>query len=121
MERINQEHLFNAMVEKQRSEQHLYMKVYVANLDSFWANWGTGFINFVENVPIDPPIVQIKHVLRNAPLRTVLQAYSFEKNIDIRYLRLWNLANRYNGWVQLDILFSDEDLDLCKCLIYIYI
>ncbi|KAI9269716.1 cysteine proteinase [Helicostylum pulchrum] len=108
VERIKQEDLLNQMIRKQRSEQHLYMKAYIADLYSFTANTSSGFIDFEE---ASSTIVQVKHVLKNRPLKSVLLDYATERGINAGHLRLWNLANRMNGWVQLDGLFSDAELD----------
>lgn len=113
VERIKQENLLNQMIRKQRSEQHLYMKAYIADLYSFTANTSSGFIDFEE---ASSTIVQVKHVLKNRPLKSVLLDYATERGINAGHLRLWNLANRMNGWVQLDGLFSDAELDTCKVI-----
>ncbi|KAI8046948.1 hypothetical protein BDF21DRAFT_405235, partial [Thamnidium elegans] len=108
VERIKQEKLLNQMIQKQISEQHLYMKAYIADLSSFTANTGSGFIDFDE---ANSTIVKVKQVLKNQPLKSVLLDYAMESGIKAGHLRLWNLVNRINGWVQLDGLFSDAELD----------
>lgn len=115
VERIEQERLLNQIIQKQKSEQHLYMKAYIADLFSFTANTVSGFINFEE---ASSSIVQVKQVLRNRPLKSVLLDYATERGINAGHLRLWNLANRKDGWVQLDNLFSDVELNTCKVIFF---
>ncbi|KAI8047007.1 hypothetical protein BDF21DRAFT_352542, partial [Thamnidium elegans] len=81
------------------------------DLSSFTANTGSGFIDFDE---ANSTIVKVKQVLKNQPLKSVLLDYAMESGIKAGHLRLWNLVNRINGWVQLDGLFSDAELDTCK-------
>lgn len=116
MERIEQERLLYQMIQKQKSEQHLYMKAYIADLFSFTANTVSGFIDFEE---ASSTIVQVKQVLRNRPLKSVLLDYATERGINAGHLRLWNLANRKDGWVQLDDLFSDAELETRKVFFFL--
>lgn len=115
MKRIRLEHHALQLIQKQHAERHLYTKVYIASDVSFLSNFGARFIQFDENAPVSsPPVVQIKHALKTQTLRSLLEAYAVEYGTNPEYFRLWSLGNRRNGAVQLDSLFSDQDLDLCK-------
>lgn len=115
VERIRQEQLAIELIQTQRAERHLYTQVYIASDASFLSNTGSRFIPFDENEPVPThPVVQTKNALKTQTLRQMLIQYAEECGAKPEYFRLWNLANRKNGNVQLDCLFADADLDLCR-------
>ncbi|KAG2213843.1 hypothetical protein INT47_001112 [Mucor saturninus] len=110
VERICQEQEALKMLLKQREEQHLYVQVFIASDASFLSNTGAQWIPVVDHESM--PAVQSKVALKTQTLRQLLEEYATEFGARPEHLRLWNLANRKNGNVQLDSLFSDADLDL---------
>lgn len=100
------------MIQKQREEQHLYTHVYIVTDASFLSNTGARWISTNETETMS--VVQRKVALKTQTLRQLLEEYAAEYGAKPDYFRLWNLANRRNNNVQLDCLFSDADLDLCK-------
>lgn len=86
-----------AAVEKQKSEQHLYMTVYTVKDSGFMMNRGAGFVSYNEDMhsSSESP-VQKQQVLRAKTVGEFLMEYTSNNDMDINNVKIWLFENQRN-------------------------
>ncbi|KAJ2896431.1 ubiquitin carboxyl-terminal hydrolase [Zalerion maritima] len=95
-ERFEQETAEKERIRREREEQHLYLNVKVAYMDTFKQYGGFDVADFNADPQEDPSAPRRFRLLRATTLEAFIQHLGSELGIDHRRLRLWVMVNRQN-------------------------
>lgn len=97
IQRITNEKEISAAIEKQRSEQHLYMTVYTVTDSGFMMNRDTGFVSYNEDMHsyTESPVQQ-QQVLRAKTVGEFLMEYASNNDMDINNVKIWLFEKQQN-------------------------
>ncbi|CAO3700741.1 unnamed protein product [Rhizopus stolonifer] len=111
VQRFKKDQIEIEMINKQRLEQHLYLKVYIAYDESFYANAGLDFIRVIEDDKSGNSMVTIRLIRKDKTLKTFVQEVAQELQINSDMFRFWILINRDNQTVRLGLPLDQNEED----------
>ncbi|KAI9251972.1 hypothetical protein BY458DRAFT_523498 [Sporodiniella umbellata] len=100
------------LIKKRKAEQHLYMKVYIANEESFLKNTGADFIQPSEDEREGDSVVEIKNLKKDTILRDFTNEMSKKLEKNKEHFRLWVVSVTEKNSLRLTRLLNKDDLDL---------
>ncbi|KAI8641621.1 hypothetical protein BD408DRAFT_452094 [Parasitella parasitica] len=107
-ERLEEEARIREQRRKDKEEQHLYMKAFIADDDTFRANTEFDFANFDEKDAADNHII-VSRILKNQLFSDFKEDIAAGLGLAPSDFRLWLMVNRQNRTVRIDVPISPED------------
>lgn len=114
IKRIEEERLAREKRNRERAEQHLYMRVVLATDESFEANTGFDFVRLDDRLRVEDTHVQALRVRKDQTYGEFMQELAENTGVQLGHFRLWLLVNRQNRTIRPDQPLSDspEELEL---------
>ncbi|CAO3638238.1 unnamed protein product [Mucor fragilis] len=109
-ERLEEEARIREQRRKDKEEQHLYMKAFIADDDTFRANTEFDFANFDEKDATENRLY-VSRILKNQTFGEFKQDIAVGLGLPPSQFRLWLMVNRQNRTVRIDIPIPAEDND----------
>ncbi|KAI9247273.1 hypothetical protein EDC94DRAFT_626246 [Helicostylum pulchrum] len=107
-ERIETEARIREQKRKEKEEQHLYMKAFIATEETFQCNQGFDFANFDEKDASENKIM-VKRVRKDQTFASLKAELGQDIGIPDTQFRLWLMVNRQNRTVRIDIPIPKEE------------
>ncbi|KAG1052933.1 hypothetical protein G6F43_004949 [Rhizopus delemar] len=109
MERFKKEQIEIELINKQRSEQHLYTKAYIVGENHFYMNTGPDFVQVFEDDKDSSRTAAIRTVRKDMTLKMFIEEIAKELNTSSDCFRFWILLNRENQTVRLGIALEQTE------------
>jgi len=109
-ERLEEEARIREQRRKDKEEQHLYMKAFIADDNTFRANTEFDFANFDEKDSTES-CPYLSRILKNQTFGDFKQEIATGLNLPPSGFRLWLMVNRQNRTIRIDIPIPPEDDD----------
>lgn len=116
MERFKKEQIEIELINKQRSEQHLYTKAYIVGENHFYMNTGPDFVQVFEDDKDNSRTAAIRTVRKDMTLKMFIEEIAKELNTSSDCFRFWILLNRENQTVRLGIALEQTEENFSKFL-----
>jgi ubiquitin carboxyl-terminal hydrolase 7 len=107
-ERLMQEERFREVKRREKEEQHLYLKVFIADDDSFRNNTGFDFVDFEEKNMQESRVMFIR-IRKDLPFGEFRQTVAHNLNLDPSEFRFWIMVNRQNRTIRIDTPIPTEE------------
>lgn len=108
-EKLEQEERFREARRREKEEQHLFMKIFIADDETFKNNTGFDFANFDEKELTENRIYSAK-IRKDQPFGEFKQSIANNLQLDPSEFRFWVMVNRQNRTIRIDTPISaDED------------
>ena len=108
IKRIEEERIAREKRNRERAEQHLYMRVILATDESFEANTGFDFVRLDDRFRVEDTHVQALRVRKDQTYGEFMRELSENTGIQMGHFRLWLLVNRQNRTIRPDQPLSDS-------------
>ncbi|KAI9485995.1 MAG: hypothetical protein EXX96DRAFT_547274 [Benjaminiella poitrasii] len=107
-ERLKSEARLREIKRKEKEEQHLYMKVLIADDDTFRANTGFDFANFDER-EVSENHIHVLKIRKDQTFGQFKNEIAKGINLPTSAFRFWLMVNRQNRTVRIDVPIPEEE------------
>ncbi|KAI9484595.1 cysteine proteinase [Zychaea mexicana] len=98
--------------EKDRAEQHLYMRMYLVTDEHFQSNTGFDFVELYDRQSSDKTLVQSQPILKKQKYGAFMQELAEKMGKNVNEFRLWLLMNRQNRTVRPETPITNNEKEM---------